>query len=263
MSYAASPNLLLCRPPALPTFRPDAATVASITAAIERHDRRVLLLGVSPELYGLGRDLTAIDADADQIAAAWPGDRKDRRAVLDDWRKMAPGWGPFTAACGIGTLNALDWPLGVRAVFRQLERLLAPGARIAFRSFLTPNVPESLAQVRDAALSGQISGLAELRLRLAMARPDPAHGPRVEAAAFAAAFDRAFPDRAATARAVGCSLEELATLTESASPAPNAYPTREELFAILPQCFAAPRLVPAGAHALAERCPILVGDFLP
>jgi hypothetical protein len=263
MSFAAPPDLLPCRPRVLPTLRPDAETVATIAAAIEGHDRRVLLLGASPELYAIGRDLTAIEADARQIVVAWPGDRGDRRAVLDDWRRMAPCWGPFTAACGIGALNALDWPLGVRAIFRQLERLLAPGARIAIRCWLTPNRPETLDEVRAALFAGRVSGLAELRLRLAMARPDPAQGPRVEAADFAAAFDRAFGDRAAVARAVGCTTGELDALAEPASPAPHAYPTREELFAILPPAFAAPRLVPAGTHVLAERCPILIADFVP
>lgn len=263
MTSEAWPGLVLGRP-VLPTLRPDAAAVAAISSAIDRHDRRVLLLGVSPELYGLGRDLTAIDADPDQIAIAWAGDRKDRRAVLDDWRTMAPCWGPFTAACGDGTLNALDWPFGLRAMFRQLARLLAPQARVAIRCWLTPDRPETLHEVRAAGLAGRVSNLGELVLRVAMARPDPGDGPRLDAAAILAAFDRAFPDRAELARAMRCDPAELDGIDAARdSAAIRSYPTRQELLNLLPPAFASPRFVPAARHPLAERCAVFIADFCP
>jgi hypothetical protein len=244
-----------------PPLRPTAETVAAQAAAIERHDARVLLLGVTPELYALGRDLTAVDHSPEMIAGIWPGDRRDRRAVLDDWRTMAPCWGPFTAACGDGSLNALGWPDDARAVLARLEQLLAPGARLAIRCYLAPDRPETVDEVRKAALAGEVRGFHASKLRLAMARPDPSGGPRVAVAAIAEAFDRAFPDRAALARAAGWSLDEIAEIDAyRGSSLVYGFPTRWELLGRLRPGFAGARLVAAGRYELAERCPILVAE---
>ncbi|MGZ8311741.1 MAG: class I SAM-dependent methyltransferase [Allosphingosinicella sp.] len=252
------PRRSLVRPP----LRPTAEAVATIGHAVVGHDAHVLLLGVTPELYALGHDLTAVDCSPEMIAKVWPGDRKDRRAVLDDWRKMAPEWGPFTAACGDGSLNVLAWPDDQAAVFGRLRRLLAPDARIAIRCYLAPDRPETLAEVREAALSGSVHGFDALKMRVAMTRPGGS--PAVPVGEIATAFDTAFPDRAELAGATGWSETEIAAIDfYRGSPAVYSFPTLWELRVLLPRMFATPRFIASGRYELAERCPVLVADFKP
>src|SRR5436190_23889739 len=72
-----------------PPLRPDPDVVRAFEDAITGHDERVLLLGVTQELAGLGKHLTAIDRNEGQVANVWPGNNARREAKLGDWSALA------------------------------------------------------------------------------------------------------------------------------------------------------------------------------
>jgi hypothetical protein len=60
-----------------------------------------MLLGVTPQLAGLGGDLVAVDNSPKMLAQVWPGDAADRRAILADWTALPFAAGEFDAVIGL------------------------------------------------------------------------------------------------------------------------------------------------------------------
>ena len=240
-----------------PPLRADQAVVDAITTLLGERSARTLLLGVTPDLAPIGDDLTAVDWSAQMIAWIWPGDGPARRALLGDWREMPTGERRFSAVIGDGSLNCLalaDYP----GVFDQLMRVLEPGGRIAVRMYLTPDVGETLAEVRGAVMAGEIKGFHAFKWRLAMALAAEQGRPDTPVAEILAAFDQTFPDRAGLAQATGWDLAEIAEIDDYAgSRTVFSFPTRGQVLARMPAAFEGARFAPAGAYELAERCPIL------
>lgn len=247
-----------------PPLRADADVVAEVTRQIDGHAGHVLLLGVTPELSGLGRTMTAVDWSPQMIAHIWRGDDEDRRALLADWRALPLLPQPCTAAIGDGSLATLRWPDDYTAVFARLRHALAPGARIAIRGYLTPDVPETLAQVRDATLAGAAGNFHALKWRVAMAVAGAGGDPNVAVADILGAFNHAFPDRARLAHASGwplTTIDEIDAYRDS--PAVYSFVTRDQMRAAAPAWLTDLRFVPAGSYPLADRCPLIVADFQP
>jgi hypothetical protein len=246
-----------------PPLRAAPEVVAAISCAIDGFDSDVLLLGVTPELANLGRQLTALDWSESMIGHIWPGDGPDRTAMLADWRAIPDAGRKFTAVIGDGSFNCLTLP-DVTVVFGQLAKVLARPARLAVRAYVTPSPCESLADVRRAAMAGEAGGFHGFKWRLAMALAAEAGSAEVAVADVHARFEALFPDRAALAAAAGWSVETIAEIDAYAgSDAVYIFPTEAELLAAIPPVFSKPRLAYSGPYDLAERCPILVADFAP
>jgi SAM-dependent methyltransferase len=238
-------------------------TADAIAAAIAGRARRALLLGVTPRLADIGDDTTAVDWSAAMIAGVWPGDDGRRRAVEADWRAMPFRAPQFTAVIGDGSFNTLEYPDGYRAVFRELERVLTPGARFAVRFYVTPSPCESFAGLREDALHGRIGAIDALKWRLGMAVA-ARDGANVARGAIKRAFDETFLDRGALMAAAGWTDDDLAAIDWYKDvPDIISFPTQQEILAAVPPRFANPRFLASGTYELAERCPILAMDFRP
>ena len=248
--------------PALkPPLAPTTDVAEAIGSAIRGHGERALLLGVTPLLADLGDDTTAVDWSPEMIGRVWPGDTPRRRVVEADWRAMPVASARFTAAIGDGSVNCLAYPDGYRAVFAELARVLAPRARVAFRAFVTPETCESLAEVRDAALSGAVGAIDALKWRLAMALA-ARDGPNVARGAIHDAFESVFPDRARLCAATGWDAADLAAVDWYKDKSDTmSFPTRTEIAAVVPATFPHLQFQPSGHYELAERCPIVAMDF--
>ena len=244
-----------------PPLRPNADIVAAIRSQIAGHDARVLELGVTPELASLGLDLTAVDWSAEMVARIWPGDGATRRAILADWRTMPDFPHPFTAAIGDGSLNALIWPLDIRAVLTSAADRLAPGGRIAIRCYLSPDHAETPAVLAADVLAGREPSPHAFKWRLAMALCAARRDANIALEVIWRALDEMFPDRRALAAASGWSADDIGDFDAYRdSPATFCFPTATQLSAAIPPGFANVRFVAAGDYPLAERCPILVAE---
>src|SRR5688500_18216646 len=117
-------------------LRPDAEDVALVKAASDdwgsatSRPPRVLILGVTPELYGLawptGSLVRAVDRTKQMLSEVWPGDPKD--AVHADWLEMDWPDDSFDLVLCDGGWSLLDLP-GQHMLARRLAKIIAPDGR--------------------------------------------------------------------------------------------------------------------------------------
>jgi hypothetical protein len=239
---------------------PDAEIVARYAALIAGHGAHVLLLGVTRALAGLGDELTAIDKSETQIERMWPGDGAGRRALLGDWREMAPPARLYTAAIGDGCLSTLEWPAEYCNVLERVADALEPGGRVVVRCFIAPDERETPEEVADEVLSGRERSAGAARWRLATAAADASGG--IAASELAATWRRIFPPLPELAERTGWSLEAMELLLGSFERATLrfSFVTRAAVLDTLPGTLVGARFVSSGEYPLAERCPFLVAE---
>lgn len=165
-------------------LRPDAEDVALVKAASDdwgsatSRPPRVLILGVTPELYGLawptGTVVRAVDRTKQMLSEVWPGDPKD--AVHADWLEMDWPDDSFDLVLCDGGWSLLDLP-GQHLLARRLAKIIAPDGRFVARLFVPPSRREMPEEVLASLTDGGIRDLNCLKLRLGMAlMPSPLEG---------------------------------------------------------------------------------------
>ncbi len=248
-----------------PRLRPPQAVTqdmaAHAAAAVAAHDDRVLLLGVTPALSMIGRELVAVDRSPKMIELVWPGDDGRRRVVEADWRAMEPG-GSFSAVVGDGSFNCIGYPHDYAAVFARLATILRRPARFAVRFFVTPDRCESVEELEQATRTRGVESIHALKWRLAMAIVAERGEINLAAIDILARFDALFPDREVLARQTGWALDEIETLDFYRGSADwLSFPTIAQIRSTIPPGFSEPRLLPSGDYDLSERCPVVTMDW--
>jgi SAM-dependent methyltransferase len=201
------------------------------------------------------------------IERVWPGDTERRRAILGDWTELPFEDCSFDAVIGDGSLNSA--PEVMEQVVSEINRVLRPDGRAAFRMFCSPEQEESLAAIMDDLGCGRVGNLHALKWRIGMSLAALKPNAIVPVRTILQTFNEMFPDRARLAGQTGWSLEEIATLDAySGADHSMGFPT---LSALLDR--AAPHLVHLAVlqgtgYPLAERCPTVVwsaasGQALP
>jgi SAM-dependent methyltransferase len=252
-------------------LRPSPEDVAAYESAarawIDRHGApRVLLLGVTPEIYRLpwplGNDFIAVDRTAAMIEHIWPGRRE--QVTQAGWTELPlPSASRDLAFCD-GGLHLLDYPAGQQALVARLHDVISPGGRVIFRLFIPPAVRESPAAVVADLLARRIPNLNLLKLRLGMALQNSAEAGVAVRDVWQRLRDLA-PDWATLAPRLGWPLEHLESVDAYRdSGARYHFVTREqaadlfcagEKFALLSAA--------TPTYALGERCPLVVFERLP
>jgi SAM-dependent methyltransferase len=168
---------------------------------------RVLLLGVTPELYGLpwpgGTDFLAVDRAQAMIDHVWPGPKEQARCA--EWQTLdLPTASRDMALCD-GGLHLLGYPDEQAELVRILARVVTPGGLMLLRLYLPPATRESPRQVLDDLLAGRVSNLNVLKLRLDTAlQSDAVAG--VMLADVWTIFHEVAPDLCALSRRLGWTL---------------------------------------------------------
>lgn len=129
---------------------------------------RVLLLGVTPELYGLpwrnGTDFLAVDRTMEAIEAVWPGPRQAVRC--EDWLEMKlPAASRDIVLCD-GGINLLAYPEEQRHLASILKGVLAERGLCILRLFVRPAERETRDAVLADLMGGRIPNMNVLKLRL-------------------------------------------------------------------------------------------------
>ena len=240
-----------------PPLRPAESDVENLRRAIDADNRRILLLGVTPELSVLGRELVAVDNSPRMLASVWPGDRADRRAMLADWTDLPFESGSFDAVIGDASPNAA--PEHVDEVLAEARRVLAPGGKLALRLFCSPEEAEQLESIREDVFAGWPGNFHALKWRIAMALAPSKPRAAVPVQEILAAFNHMFPDREQLAAATGWPTEDIATIDAYVGADHFlGFPTLSSFQSMIGRHFSDLTTVAAAGYPLAERCPTLV-----
>lgn len=239
-----------------PPLTPAPSDVERMRAAISPQDDQTLLLGVTPGIATLGRNLIAVEGSRAMIDRLWPGDQPDRRALVGDWTTLPFEAGRFGSVIGDGALNSVA--SGLDSLIDEIARVLRTGGIAAQRVFASPEDREPLDQIRSDALGGRIGNVHALKWRIAMAI---AHAPDylVPVADILGAFNSMFPDRAELASVTGWEPAAIDTLDAYVGAWHSlCFPTRRALHDMGAGRFATCRFVESDGYPLAERCPLIV-----
>lgn len=223
---------------------------------------RVLLLGVTPEIYRLpwpqGTDFLAADRQEAMIEAVWPGPRD--LVLHEDWTELSLADGARDIVVCDGGFHLLAYPEGQIRLVRSLARVLAEGGVCALRLFVPPVPAENPGAVLTDVRTGRVPSVNALKLRLGMAlQGDPVAG--IELGRIWDTFRRELPDTETAQRATGWPAAEVRSLDAYRdSRSRYHFVGLEEvksLFCEEPGGFVVESLrVPT--YDLGERCPLLV-----
>jgi SAM-dependent methyltransferase len=222
---------------------------------------RVLLLGVTPELYAMdwppGTDFLAVDRAQAMIDCVWPGPRE--RVRCEDWTALSlPDASCDLALCD-GGFHLLSHPGGQADLVRSLRRVLAGGGLCVLRLFVPPARAESPDAVLRDLLAGRIASVDALKLRLGMALQRDARA-GVALARVWDVFERAVPDPEAAQAAIGWPVDRIRSMDAYRGAASRYHFVSVEqvrqLFCVDPGGFEVESLRIPG-YELGERCPVL------
>jgi len=129
---------------------------------------RVLLLGVTPELYRLpwrkGTDFLAVDRTMEAIEAVWPGPREAVRC--EEWLEMKLAAASRDIVLCDGGLNLLAYPEEQLQLASILREVLAEEGLCILRLFVRPAERETRDAVLADLMGGRIPNMNVLKLRL-------------------------------------------------------------------------------------------------
>ena len=155
-------------------LRPNAQDIDGFTSLLNlpgNRPLRILILGVTPELYGIhwpnGSEILAADRSEPMIKAIWPG--PPDTAFTANWTALPFDAASFDAVLCDGGLHLQRYPTGQRQIAESIARILKPNGRFLIRLFALPDSPESPEQVFSDLHAGRIPSLHIFKLRLAMA----------------------------------------------------------------------------------------------
>ncbi len=240
-----------------PPLRPNAEIVARIAASAGGAQRRVLLLGVTPELALAFADVTAIDKTRSMIDHIWPGDTPQRRAIAGDWLHMDQSLGSFDAAVGDGSLSAVTSLDEIAEVLRRVAGRLPPGGPCVFRTYVRP---DSLSEddIARPATGAEPMNFHAFKWRIAMYLAGR-HGAAIPLTLIHDFFVRRFPGREDLSRRTGWPLADIDGIDAYRDSATAyCFPSRQELLAALPETLTGAGFHPSGSYDLAADCPLFV-----
>lgn len=213
-----------------PPLRPSPEDAAQFQDIVQRWTRtngaaRVLMLGVTPEIYRLpwpeGTDFLAVDRAQAMIESVWPGPRE--AAICSDWLDMELAKASRDIVFCDGGLNLLAYPAAHQRLADLLHGILAPGGLCILRLFVPPRQRETPGAVLEDLITGRIANLNILKLRLWAALQDNTSD-GVALATVWRTIKEAVGDLEAFAKTIGWPVEQMLAI--------NAYrdmPTRYHL----------------------------------
>ncbi|AZO70164.1 MAG: class I SAM-dependent methyltransferase [Mesorhizobium sp.] len=240
-------------------LRPPAQVVEAYERELELSQSHVVMLGVTPELAGLGATMTAVDESADMIAGIWPGDTDTRQAVRGDWFELPFPGASIDALIGDGCLSVIGGTEARRALFSAVGRVLKADGRAGIRLYASPGTPDDAKDVRALALSGGVSTFHELKWRVAMTATGDAPDHIIPVSRILEQFEALFPDRAELSARTGWELPVIGTIdVYRNSPAIYSFAPVNALAEEAEAYFGDVGIASTGTYGLAERCPLLV-----
>jgi len=170
---------------------------------------RVLILGVTPEIYRLSwpdrTDIIAVDSKQAMIDNVWPGPKD--AVLFTDWLDLDLPDGSRDIVLCDGGLHLLSYPDEQARLVRVLSRIISNDGLLIIRLFTPPSKQESPDAVIEDLLVGRISNLNIMKLRLGMSMMENSQK-GVELGNVWNAVNRVAPDLNKLAARIGWPLEQ-------------------------------------------------------
>ena len=222
---------------------------------------RALVLGVTPELVGMGwpqgTRLISVDRCPGMIGRVLPRAGQGRViGICGNWLQLPLASGSLDLIAGDGCFTVLETLADHGAFSAELARVLAGGFLI-MRLFVRPDQAETIEQVFDALEAGQIGNFHIFKWRLAMALHQDL-GSGVAVADIWKAWQSSGLDSASLALAQGWPVADIETIRayENAT-ARYTFPRIHEAREVLSRDFAELDCQ-LPDYELGERCPTLL-----
>lgn len=236
--------------------------LSSLSSILDGADRptRIAVLGVTPEVVQLDWpntiEIDAYDHSQQMIDTVWkPHPLVASSVTLAQWQNLPVADSHFHAIVGDGSFNVLPTLEDHSLLSLELHRATQPGALLAFRCFVRPEIPESLQAIRSDAYDARIGSFHALKWRIAMALASESHGV-VPVQTIYQAFESSF-DRPKLANQTGWSRTEIATIDAyQNTPTSYTFPTLIELRKYLAERWHLNSVATAD-YELAQCCPTL------
>jgi SAM-dependent methyltransferase len=241
-----------------PPLRPNREIIDAVVGQVGHRDRRILLLGVTPELAQAFDTVVAVDKSTAMIANVWPGDTISRNVVEADWLTLDGSLGKFSAVVGDGSCNSVAYPDEVRKLLEQVRDHLEPGGRFVCRIFERPDRVPPMSDLLAEAARPATRNFHAFKWQLAMRIAEDTE-PSVPVERILSTFERLFPDRDGLSARTGWPRSDIDTIDAyRGSLTVYCFPSRAELLEQLPGGLNPLGFHQSGTYDLAERCPILV-----
>lgn len=249
------------RPPWNPSADDGALMLAMTMPADASAPRRVLVLGVTPQIMQLdwprGTDLLAVDSNLGTIGSVWlPHPTLPSHAVCAWWHDMPISDGAVGAVVGDGSLNALPSLEAYKRVFTEVRRVLARDGVLVLRCFLRPDQAEDAGAVVAMARKGAFPTTGAFHLRFAFALTDATGS--VGLMEIRDRFNALVPDRDELAHAAGWPRSDIDRVDlDKDSHVRLTFPTEGQWRDACGPLFTIERMA-RGTYTQAEYCPTLL-----
>jgi len=212
-----------------------------------------LMLGVTPLIATSFNNITAIDKEPKMIETMWPGNTDTKKVINDDWLTVNLPNNCYDGILGDCSVNVLVNEQQVTDLFNRVFDWLTPQGYFVCRFFTRPDNPVTIEQLLSEAQTPTMNFPAFKRLLpsyIAQQQKDA----WVNTRATAELFNELFPNR----DNLPWDKEDLKTIDKYLSSGSTTwFPTRQEVFDLIPKTARNVRFVDVGDYDFAEYCPIL------
>ena len=235
-----------------PPLIPNQEVIDAFTALIPT-DKRILMLGVTPQIANAYTHVTAVDYSQPMIERVWPGNTETKCAIEDDWLTVGLDDNQFEGLLGDGSINMVGYPDDIRFMFDRAYRWLHPNGTFAMRFFTRPATPVTRDQLIEEALNPTM-GFSAYRRLLPMYIAAHEGNSCIRTVRMLEVFDEMFPDRGV----LKWDPEIIASIDSyRGSVATSWFPTRQEILDFVHPAARDVRFVDTGTYEIANTCPIL------
>lgn len=213
----------------------------------------VLMLGVTPLIANSFDYVTAVDKESKMIETMWPGNTDNKKVINDNWLTVDLPVNYYDGILGDCSANVLSNEQQVTALFDRVLNWLTPQGYFVCRFFTRPNNPVTIEKLLSEAQTPTMNFPAFKRLLpsyIAQQQEDA----WVSTRSTAELFNKLFPDRTS----LPWPEDEIKTIDKYiTSDGITWFPTRQEVFDLIPKTARNVRFVDVGDYDFAEYCPIL------
>ena len=234
-----------------PPLLPNQEVVDAFTAVIPT-DKKILMLGVTPQIANAYRNVTAIDSSPDMIANVWPGNTETKKAIEADWLTIDLDNNQFDGILGDGSINMVQYPHDIKSMFERCYHWLKPNGTFAMRFFTRPDTPVTLEQLIEEGNNPTVNFSAYRRLLpMYIAEND---GPCIRSYRILELFDELFPDRS---KLKWDPKQIISIDAYKGTTSTGWFPKRQEILDLLYVESKDAKFIDAGTYDIAHTCPIL------